>query len=64
MKAVVIAGALRLPNTAPAGTVVDNHQGFGRVDLAAVVKPPAGTQLWLRQNSNVATGQSRVRTSR
>ena len=59
MKAVVIAGALRLPNTAPDGTVVDNHQGFGRVDLAAVVKPPAGTTLWLRQNSNVATGQSR-----
>ena len=62
LKAVVIAGALRLPNTAPAGTVVDNHQGFGRVDLAAVVKPRAGTTLWVRQNTNVATGQSRRRT--
>ncbi len=62
LKAVVIAGALRLPKTAPAGTVVDNHQGFGRVDLAAVVKPPAGTTLWVRQTSNVATGQSRRTT--
>ena len=62
LKAIVIAGALRLPNTAPDGTVVDNHQGFGRVDLAAVVKPPAGTTLWVRQNSNVKTGQSRRRT--
>ncbi|HEX4980357.1 MAG TPA: S8 family serine peptidase, partial [Ilumatobacteraceae bacterium] len=62
MKAVVIAGALRLPNTAPAGTVADNHQGYGRVDLAAVVKPPSGTTLWLRQNSSVTTGQSRRKT--
>jgi hypothetical protein len=59
IKAVVIAGASRLPNTAPAGVIVDDHQGFGRVDLAAVVNPPAGTTLWLRQNTTVTTGQSR-----
>ena len=45
LKAVLIAGADRLPGTAPAGTVVDPHQGFGRIDLAAVAKPPAGVTL-------------------
>jgi hypothetical protein len=59
MKAVVIAGAVRLPGTAPGAAIVDNHQGFGRVDVAAVVKPPAGTKLWVRQNLSVTTGQSR-----
>lgn len=59
LKALVIAGAQRLPNIAPAGAVLDQHQGFGRVDVAAVVKPPAGTKLWLQQNQKVATGQSR-----
>jgi serine protease AprX len=62
MKAVVIVGAARLPNTAPAGAVVDNHQGFGRVDLSRVVKAPAGTKLWLRQNETVITGEGRRRT--
>lgn len=62
LKAVVIAGAQRLPNTAPAGAVLDSHQGFGRVDVAAVVKPPAGTKLWLQQNQKVGTGQSRRST--
>ena len=62
IKAVLIAGAARLPDTAPAGTVVDNHQGFGRVDLASIVTPPAGKKLWLRQNASVSTGQGQRRT--
>ncbi len=33
LKALLIAGANRLPKTAPAGTIVDDHQGFGRVNL-------------------------------
>ncbi len=33
MKALLIAGAKRLPGTATAGTLLDSHQGFGRVDL-------------------------------
>ncbi len=37
VKAALIAGARRLPGTASAGVVADNHQGFGRVDLAAVL---------------------------
>jgi serine protease AprX len=59
VRAVLIASASRLPSTAPAQAVVDIHQGFGRVDLSRVVRPPAGTKLWLRQNMSVATGQSR-----
>lgn len=62
LKAVLIVSASRLPDTAPAGTVLDGHQGFGRVDLARVVKPAAGVKLWTSQGSSVGTGQSRRRT--
>jgi serine protease AprX len=40
LKAALIAGAARLPGCAPAGAVLDNHQGFGRVNLDAVLSPP------------------------
>ena len=43
-----------LPGTAPAGTVLDSHQGFGRVDLAAVLN--AGT-LFVEVAPGLATGQ-------
>jgi serine protease AprX len=33
MKALLIAGAERLPGTGTARTLLDSHQGFGRVDL-------------------------------
>lgn len=33
MKALLVAGAKRLPKTAPAGSICDDHQGFGRVNL-------------------------------
>lgn len=62
IKAVLIVAASRLPNTAPAQAIVDNHQGYGRVNLVPIIKPPAGTKLWLQQNTSVATGQSRSRT--
>ena len=62
LKAVLIAGADRLPGTAPAGTVVDPHQGFGRIDLAAVAKPAAGVSFHLDQTRRVGTGQSRRMT--
>ncbi len=62
MKAVLVAGARRLPATAPDGTVLDDHQGFGRVDVAAVASPPDGVRLRLQQNRRVATGQSRRTT--
>jgi hypothetical protein len=46
----------------PGGTVVDPHQGFGGIDLAAVAKPPAGVSFYLGQTQRVGTGQSRRRT--
>ena len=54
VKATLIAGARRLPGMAAAGTVADNHQGFGRVDLAAVLN--AGT-LFVEVAPGLATGQ-------
>jgi serine protease AprX len=62
LKAVLIAGTHRLPDTAPAGTVVDPHQGFGRVDVSAIAKPGAGVRFLLKQNRSINTGQQR-RTS-
>ena len=62
LKAVLIAGADRLPGTAPAGTVVDPHQGFGRVDLAAIAKPSAGVTFTLDQTRKLLTGQSQRST--
>ncbi len=43
VKALLIAGAKRLPKTAPAGTVLDPHQGFGRVNLDGSLKRPLCT---------------------
>ena len=39
LKAALIAGATRLPGYARAGAVVDNHQGYGRVNLDGVLAP-------------------------
>jgi subtilisin family serine protease len=41
LKAALIAGAQRLARYAPTGSVCDNHQGFGRVDLDRVLAPTA-----------------------
>lgn len=38
IKALLIAGAERLAGTAPAGTLLDSHQGFGRVNLDRSLK--------------------------
>jgi subtilisin family serine protease len=62
MKAILVAGAARLPGTAPDGVVVDNDQGYGRVDVAAVASPPDGVWLLVRQNRRVSTGTSRRTT--
>jgi serine protease AprX len=43
LKATLIAGAQRLPKVAPAGTVVDPNQGFGRVNLDRSLKQPLCT---------------------
>ncbi|MBK7622873.1 MAG: S8 family serine peptidase [Kineosporiaceae bacterium] len=62
LKATLVAGARRLPGIAPAGAVLDPHQGFGRVDLAAITNPPAGVRLVVNQTRSVQTGQSRTTT--
>lgn len=43
IKAVLIAGARRLP--AGAGALVDNDQGFGRIDLEAVLNPATSARV-------------------
>lgn len=43
LKATLIAGAQRLPSTAPSGTILDNDQGFGRVNLDRSMKNPLCT---------------------
>jgi hypothetical protein len=58
LKAVLVAGVRRLPGTAPDGAVLDPHQGFGRVDLAAAVSPPDGVSLRLEPEGRLGTGQS------
>jgi len=40
LKATLIAGATRLPGYGAAGAVFDNEQGYGRVDLDAILAPP------------------------
>jgi len=42
-KAMLIAGAQRLPGTASAGALADNAQGFGRVNLDRSLKQPLAT---------------------
>jgi subtilisin family serine protease len=54
IKATLIAGARRLPGTAPAGGVADNHQGYGRVDLGAVLDAKT---LFIEVSPGLATGQ-------
>ena len=40
VKALLIAGAQRLPGTAPKGVLLDPHQGFGRVNLDRSLSHP------------------------
>lgn len=54
IKATLIAGARRLAGTAPAGAVSDNHQGYGRIDLDAVLNAKT---LFVEVSPGVATGE-------
>ncbi|HEX2785633.1 MAG TPA: S8 family serine peptidase [Ilumatobacteraceae bacterium] len=56
LKAALIAGATRLSGTAAPGTVVDPHQGYGRVDVAAIAAPPVGVGVRLWDRRAVSTG--------
>ncbi|MGE5345451.1 MAG: S8 family serine peptidase [Acidithiobacillales bacterium] len=58
LKAALIAGAKRLPKTAPRGTLLDNSQGFGRVNLDAILAPakPASARF-IDASKGLQTGQ-------
>ena len=45
LKATLIAGATRLAGYGPASAVVDTHQGYGSVNLDAVLAPSAPTNV-------------------
>jgi serine protease AprX len=45
LKATLVAGASWLPGNSPAGAVVDPNQGFGRVNLDAVLSPTAPASM-------------------
>jgi serine protease AprX len=58
LKAALIAGATRLPGIGTAGAVVDNDQGFGRVNLDAVIAPPApASTKFTDAGAGLQTGQ-------
>jgi len=59
LKAALVLGARRLPGAGPAHAVLDHAQGFGRVDLAAVIAaaPPART-LFVDEGKGLRTGES------
>ena len=44
LKATLIAGAIRLNSYGAPGAVVDNDQGYGRVNLDAILAPPRTTE--------------------
>lgn len=60
LKAGLIAGATRLAGDGAAGAVVDNHQGYGRVDLDGIIAPPApASSRFTEVRPGLKTGQLR-----
>lgn len=58
LKATLIAGATRLPGTALKGALFDNHQGFGRVNIDAIVKPATSVKfVFLDEPASLKTGE-------
>jgi hypothetical protein len=58
LKAALIAGASRLSGYGAAGAVVDNHQGYGRVNLDGVIAPAAPASSRFREvRPGLRTGQ-------
>jgi subtilisin family serine protease len=58
LKAALIAGATRLAGYGPPGAVVDNEQGYGRVNLDGVIAPqsPASSRF-VDARTGLRTGQ-------
>ena len=58
LKAALIAGATRLAGYAPTGAVVDNQQGYGRVNLDTVIAPQApASSRFTEVRPGLKTGQ-------
>ncbi len=58
LKAALIAGATRLAGYGPSGAVVDNDQGYGRVDLDAVIATQApASSRFTEVRPGLRTGQ-------
>ena len=62
LKATLIAGAIRLPATAANGALVDNHQGYGRVNLDAILSPGKATATFIDVNKGLNTGEVHTTT--
>ncbi len=60
LKAALVAGAQRLAGYGPANALLDNQQGFGRVNVDAVLAPPAPTRSEFRDlKPGLRTGDAR-----
>lgn len=58
LKAALIAGTHRLPGYGEPGAVFDNEQGYGRVNLDAILAPPAPAQAeFLEIRPGLRTGE-------
>jgi subtilisin family serine protease len=61
LKAALIAGATRLPGNALEGAVLDNNQGFGRVNIDNIVAPPSpSAMIFSDEATALKTGQFHV----
>lgn len=58
LKAALVAGAARLPDVGEKGALLDPNQGYGRVDVAAVVRPGGGARLSLPEVEALDTGEA------
>ena len=57
IKAALIAGATRLPGMQPAAAIVDNNQGYGRLNLDNILAPASPIKAIFRdQSKGLATG--------
>ncbi|HEX7126983.1 MAG TPA: S8 family serine peptidase, partial [Thermodesulfobacteriota bacterium] len=63
VKAALVAGATRLPGYSAAADLFDPHQGFGRVNLDAILAPPAPVSArFVDVAAGLGTGESRGMT--
>jgi len=61
LKAALIAGATRLPGNAVEGALVDNSQGFGRVNIDNIVAPSSpSAMIFSDEATALKTGEVKV----